>query len=171
MQGWYDFIVTIKINQVFFIFNKREISANRKDLWASTLMGPARENPALSLAVLHLDNPILRMWIFTWMNINWENDSLEMFDQVKIIHGMKTLSTIAWSLHERIFLKDQSMSSENHDEINLGLGPSAESKAPNSHFTRNPNIKQYWAIFYIPLLPPSPLNQLTLIYYITCVLD
>ena len=44
-----------KINQVFFIFNTKELSINRKDLHASTLVGLTRENPLLfPLAVLFL---------------------------------------------------------------------------------------------------------------------
>ena len=47
----------IKINQVFFIFNTREISVNKKDLWASTLVGLTCENPILDpLAVQYLEN-------------------------------------------------------------------------------------------------------------------
>ena len=40
-------IYFIKIKQVFFIFNTRKLSVNRKDLWASTLVGLNRENPVL----------------------------------------------------------------------------------------------------------------------------
>ena len=54
--------MTVKINQVFFIFNTRELSLNRKDLQASTLVGLTQENPALDpLAVLHLDN-----WLYMY---------------------------------------------------------------------------------------------------------
>ena len=45
-----------KINQVFFIFNTRYISVNRKDFRASTLVGPTRDNLVLEyLSVQHLD--------------------------------------------------------------------------------------------------------------------
>ena len=36
-----------KYNQVFFIFNIRELSVYRKDSQASTLVGLTRENPEL----------------------------------------------------------------------------------------------------------------------------
>ena len=37
----------------------RELSVNRKDLLALTLVGPPRDNPELDpLAVLHLNNPL-----------------------------------------------------------------------------------------------------------------
>ena len=50
-------IVTIKINQVFFLVNAREFSVNRKDLGASNLVRLTWENPVLyPLAVLHLNN-------------------------------------------------------------------------------------------------------------------
>ena len=39
--------VTIKINLVFFIFSTRELSVNRKDLEASTLVRQNRKNPLL----------------------------------------------------------------------------------------------------------------------------
>ena len=53
--------VTIKINQVFFIFNTREISVNKKDLWALTLVGLNWGNPVLDpLAVQHLDNQLCK---------------------------------------------------------------------------------------------------------------
>ena len=45
------------INQVLFIFNIRELSVNRNDLQASSLLGLNWENPVLDpLAVQHLDN-------------------------------------------------------------------------------------------------------------------
>ena len=40
-------IVWKKINQVFFIFNVRELSINRKDLQAYPLVGLNRGNPIL----------------------------------------------------------------------------------------------------------------------------
>ena len=44
----------LKINQLFFIFNIRELSVNIKGLRASTLEGLPRENRALDpLAVQH----------------------------------------------------------------------------------------------------------------------
>ena len=49
--------VIIKLNQMIFIFNTRELSLNRKDLRASTLVGLTLANPALDpLAVPHLNN-------------------------------------------------------------------------------------------------------------------
>ena len=50
--------MTIQINQVFFIFNTRELSVNRKELQASTLLEQTMENPALEPLVLHLDNQL-----------------------------------------------------------------------------------------------------------------
>ena len=40
--------VIIKINQVFFISNTRELSVNRKDIGASTFVGLTQENPELN---------------------------------------------------------------------------------------------------------------------------
>ena len=49
----------IKINQVFFILDARELSVKRKDLRASALMGLNQENPILGpLAVQHLNNQL-----------------------------------------------------------------------------------------------------------------
>ena len=45
------------MKQLFFIFNTRDISLNRKDFQASTLVVLTQENPALDPpAVLHLNN-------------------------------------------------------------------------------------------------------------------
>ena len=47
----------MKINWVLFIFKTRELSENRKDLQALTLVGLTQENPVLDpLADLYLDN-------------------------------------------------------------------------------------------------------------------
>ena len=47
------------INQVLFIFNVRELSVNRNDLQASTLVGMKWKNPVLDpLTVQHLDNQL-----------------------------------------------------------------------------------------------------------------
>ena len=49
--------VTIKINQVFFIFNIRELTVKRKDLQALNLVGLNKENPTVD-PIQHLDNKL-----------------------------------------------------------------------------------------------------------------
>ena len=51
--------MTKNINQVLVIFNAKELSVNRNDLQAATLVGQNRENPVLDpLAVQQLNNEL-----------------------------------------------------------------------------------------------------------------
>ena len=43
----------LKINQLFFVFNTRELSVNTKGLRASTLEGLTQENCALDTLAVH----------------------------------------------------------------------------------------------------------------------
>ena len=58
---------------MFFIFNPKELSVNRKGLRASTLVGLIWENPVLDpLAVLHLDNQLYFCTISGKSNLTYE---------------------------------------------------------------------------------------------------
>ena len=77
--GLEDCCIKFKINQVFYSFNTRELSVNRKDLRASTLVGLTWENPTLDpLTVPHRNNRLCSTTKYIKHNKVWSSTTCKV---------------------------------------------------------------------------------------------